>query len=76
MRLYPSLDFALVGEPDLTIRDLLDHLEGKIDERSPEIQKMFEKHDPMYKPAIKEDGSVEYAWDQGNRLAERAMKSW
>ena len=26
MRPYPSLDFALVGEPDLTIRDLLDHL--------------------------------------------------
>jgi hypothetical protein len=29
---------VLVGEPDLTIRDLLDHLENKFDERSPEIQ--------------------------------------
>jgi radical SAM superfamily enzyme YgiQ (UPF0313 family) len=58
MRPYPSLDIALVGEPDLTIRDLLDHLEGKIDERSPEIKAMFDKHDPMYKPAINEDGSV------------------
>ncbi len=59
MRPYPSLDFALVGEPDLTIRDLLDHLEGRIAERSPEIVKIFEKHDPMYKPSLKEDGSVD-----------------
>jgi anaerobic magnesium-protoporphyrin IX monomethyl ester cyclase len=58
MRPYPSLDFALVGEPDLTIRDLLDHLEGKIGERSPEIVTMFNKHDPMYKPSFNEDGSV------------------
>jgi hypothetical protein len=41
MRPYPSLDFALVGEPDLTIRDLLDHLENKIEQRSPEVQKIF-----------------------------------
>ena len=58
MRPYPSLDIALVGEPDLTIRDLLDHLEGRIDERSPEIKAMFDKHDPMYKPSFSEDGSV------------------
>lgn len=58
MRPYPSLDFALVGEPDLTIRDLLDHLEGKIDQRSPEIAKIFEKHDPSYKPSFNEDGTV------------------
>ncbi len=59
MRPYPSLDFALVGEPDLTIRDLLDHLEGRFDQRSPEIQRMFEKQDPSYKPSLKEDGSVD-----------------
>ena len=58
MRPYPSLDFALVGEPDLTIRDLLDHLEGKIEERSPEIKKMFEKMDPSYKTSFNENGSV------------------
>ena len=46
MRPYPSLDFGLVGEPDLTIRDLLDHLENKIDQRSPEIQQIFANHDP------------------------------
>lgn len=58
MRPYPSLDFALVGEPDLTIRDLLDHLEGKVEQRSPEIKTIFDKHDPMYKPSFNEDGSV------------------
>lgn len=57
MRPYPSLDFALVGEPDLTIRDLLDHLEGRIEERSPQIRTMFDK-DPSYKPSFNEDGSV------------------
>ncbi|GAB4458466.1 MAG: radical SAM protein [Anaerolineales bacterium] len=74
MRPYPSLDFALVGEPDLTIRDLLDHLEGKIDQRSPHIQKMFEKTDPSYKPALKEDGTVDMhgikgiAWRKGDEI--------
>ena len=41
MRPYPSLDYVLVGEPDLSIRDLLDHLEGKINERSEEINELF-----------------------------------
>ncbi|HEX7975057.1 MAG TPA: B12-binding domain-containing radical SAM protein [Anaerolineales bacterium] len=59
MRPYPMLDFVLVGEPDLTIRDLLDHLERKIDQRPPEILKLFEKSDPIYKPAYKEDGSID-----------------
>jgi len=74
MRPYPSLDFALVGEPDLTIRDLLDHLENKFNERSPEILTMFEKHDPGYKPSINEDGTVNMrgvkgiAWRKGEEI--------
>ncbi len=58
MRLFPNLDFALVGEPDLTLRDLLDHLDGIVDKRSPDIQQIFEKHDLYYKPSVNEDGSV------------------
>jgi radical SAM superfamily enzyme YgiQ (UPF0313 family) len=58
MHPFPSLDFALVGEPDLTIRDLLDHLENKIDQRSPEVKRIFDKHDLMYKPSFNEDGTV------------------
>ena len=74
MRPYPSLDIAIVGEPDLTIRDLLDHLEGRIDERSPEIVKMFSKHDPMYKPSLNADGSANMhgikgiAWRKGDEI--------
>ena len=74
MRPYPALDFALVGEPDLTIRDLLDHLEGRIEQRSPEIKHIFEKHDPMYKPSFNEDGSVNMhgikgiAWRKGEEI--------
>ena len=74
MRPYPSLDFALVGEPDLTIRDLLDHLEGKIDQRTPEINAMLTKTDPAYKPSLNEDGSVNMrgikgiAWRNGEEI--------
>jgi radical SAM superfamily enzyme YgiQ (UPF0313 family) len=65
MRPYPSLDFVLVGEPDLTIRDLLDHLEGKIDQRPANIEKIFAEHDPTYRPSLREDGSVDLAGIKG-----------
>jgi anaerobic magnesium-protoporphyrin IX monomethyl ester cyclase len=74
LRPFPSLDFVLVGEPDLTIRDLLDHLDGKIDQRSPEIRNLIEKCDPTYQPAIKDDGSVDMhgikglAWRNGEEI--------
>ena len=74
LRPYPALDFVLVGEPDLSIRDLLDHLEGRIDERPELIQKLLEKHDPQYKPSIREDGSVDLhgikglAWRKGDEI--------
>ncbi len=58
LRSYPSLDYVLVGEPDLTIRDLIDHKEAKIDQRSPEIQKLFDEHDPDYHPSLNEDGTA------------------
>lgn len=59
MRPYPALDYILLGEPDLTIRDLLDVLESKVDQRPANIQKIFDDHDPMYKPALNEDGTVD-----------------
>ncbi len=59
MRPYPALDFGLVGEPDLTLRDLLDHLEGRLDQRPAEIRRLFERHDRDYRPAFKEDGSLD-----------------
>ncbi len=59
LRPYPALDYVLVGEPDLTIRDLLDHLEGRLEQRSEEIEQLFAKHDPSYAPALKADGQVD-----------------
>jgi anaerobic magnesium-protoporphyrin IX monomethyl ester cyclase len=74
LRPYPALDYVLVGEPDLTIRDLLDHLENRFEERSEEIQRLFEKHDAQYKPAVQEDGTVDMygikglAWRKGEEI--------
>lgn len=74
MRPYPNLDFVLVGEPDLTIRDLLDHLEGKIEQRHENINNLFLEHDPSYEPAIDEDGKVDMhgikglAWRQADEI--------
>lgn len=74
MRPYPSLDFILIGEPELTLRDLLDHLEGKIGERSAEINKLFAKHDLTYRPSLTEEGKVELkgikglVWRSGNEI--------
>jgi anaerobic magnesium-protoporphyrin IX monomethyl ester cyclase len=74
LRPYPSLDYVLVGEPDLSIRDLLDNLEGKISERSPEIQHLFSEHDPLYEPAIDEHGELDLhkikglAWRDGDEI--------
>ena len=74
LRPYPALDFVLVGEPDLTVRDLLDHLENKIEQRPPLIQKLFAEHDPFYQPAVGEDGRVDLhgikglAWRDGEEI--------
>lgn len=72
MRGFATLDFVLYGEPDLTIRDLLDHLEGKIDRRSPEIQRMFDK-EMGYKPSMV-DGKADLhgvrgiVWRDGSQI--------
>lgn len=73
LRQFPTLDFVLFGEPDLTIRDLLDHLEGRVSQRTPEIQRLFEKQ-MGYQTALKEDGSVDMnrisglAWRKGDDI--------
>ena len=50
LRPYPSLDFGLRGEPDLTLRDVIDHLEGQQFDRPEPIEILFRKHDPAYRP--------------------------
>src|SRR5512147_3044312 len=44
MQPYPALDYGLVGEPDLTIRDLLDNLDNRVSERPENIRILFDKH--------------------------------
>lgn len=74
LRSYPVLDYVLIGEPDLTIRDLLDHLEDKVEQRPPAIAKMFDKHDPLYRPTIDPNGRVEMhgikgvGWREGEQI--------
>jgi len=73
LRAYPALDYVLFGEPDLPIRDLLDHLEKKVDQRSPEMVRIFEKQ-MGYQTAITEDGRVDMsrisglAWRHGDDI--------
>jgi anaerobic magnesium-protoporphyrin IX monomethyl ester cyclase len=74
MRAFPSLDYALLGEPDLTLRDLIDHLDGRVAERPLSIQRLFTQHDPSYRPAIWEGSIVDMkgikglAWRQGDNV--------
>ena len=57
LRPYPSLDYGLRGEPDLTLRDLIDRLEGRQFDRPDFIRTLFEKHDAAYRPAPLADGA-------------------
>jgi len=73
MKAYPALDFVLAGEPDLTLRDLLDHLEKKIDQRSAEINQIFSKQ-LGYKTSFDENQQLNMnliqgiAWRRGDEI--------
>ncbi len=58
LRPYPSLDYGLRGEPDLTLRDLIDHLEDRQFDRPEYLGRLFSAHDPTYRP-------TELAWGAG-----------
>ena len=78
MRAYPVLDFILYGEPDMTIRDLIDHLENRIEDRSPEIKAIYEK-EPGYKVAY-QDGVLDLSqirgvvWRKGDEVIVNATR--
>lgn len=80
MRPYPALDYILLGEPDLTIRDLLDHFEGKVDERPDNIKQIFAEHDLTYEPSFFEDGTVDLSgikglvWRNGEEVVVNATR--
>lgn len=82
IRPYPTLDFVLLGEPDLTLRDLIDHFEGNTGSRPPEIQRLFDRHDPDYRPAVTSEGGpiVEgirgLVWRRGEEIITNAPRAF
>lgn len=55
MEAYPTLDFAIRGEPELTLRELVDSLEGK-EPGDPQVVKLFSDTDVEWKP-LSADGT-------------------
>ena len=53
MRSFPSLDFVLCGEPELTLRELIDALEGNLIEEE-ELQRLFQAQDMDWTPEPKQ----------------------
>lgn len=49
MSAYPALDFVLRGEPELTLRELIDALEGKTG-RNETMTRLIAKSDPTHVP--------------------------
>jgi anaerobic magnesium-protoporphyrin IX monomethyl ester cyclase len=48
MRDYPALDFVLRGEPELTLRELVDVLEGRETSRPDWLVHLFKDTDPLW----------------------------
>ncbi len=49
MRDFPAVDFVLRGEPELTLRELVDALDGRMGQ-NPEIDALLKKTDPEWSP--------------------------
>ena len=49
MNAYPALDFVIRGEPEMTLRELIDALEGKTGQNE-EMESLIQKTDPVRKP--------------------------
>jgi radical SAM superfamily enzyme YgiQ (UPF0313 family) len=53
MRPHPPLDFCLRGEPEMTLRELVDTIEGRTT-FSPEIEHLYRSTDPEWSPKVAE----------------------
>ena len=80
LRAYPALDIVIIGEPDITLRDLLDHLENNLTTRPAVIQTILQKMDPEYQNSLDSDGQVDMhsikgiLWRSGEQLIMNAMR--
>jgi anaerobic magnesium-protoporphyrin IX monomethyl ester cyclase len=59
MRDYPALDFALRGEPELTLRELIDLLERRESRRPDWLEKLYKDADAEWKPSAEEPVSAD-----------------
>jgi radical SAM superfamily enzyme YgiQ (UPF0313 family) len=53
MRSFPALDFAFIGEPELTLRELVDVYEGR-QPQDARLLKLFRDTDPAWEPIVTE----------------------
>ncbi len=53
MRPHPSLDICLRGEPELTLRELVDTIEGRTT-FSPDVKHLYKSTDPDWTPKVAE----------------------
>jgi len=51
MRPHPSLDYCLRGEPEMTLREVVDTIEGRTT-FSPEILHLYKSTDPEWEPQV------------------------
>jgi radical SAM superfamily enzyme YgiQ (UPF0313 family) len=58
MRDYPALDFVLRGEPELTLRELVDALERRESQRPDWVIQLFQKTDSQWQPTTQPADSL------------------
>jgi radical SAM superfamily enzyme YgiQ (UPF0313 family) len=56
LRDFPALDFVLRGEPELTLRELIDALEGREADRPEWLNGLLKETDPTWQPIVTPSG--------------------
>ncbi|OQY48091.1 MAG: radical SAM protein [Anaerolineaceae bacterium 4572_78] len=70
MRPYPSIDFVLRGEPELTLRELVDTFEGHVGQNT-YMEELFRKTDPSWQPTILEKSDDDDAFSYQGKGKEK-----
>ncbi len=65
MRDYPALDYILRGEPELTLRELVDTLEGRQANPPEWVAALLRKADPEWTPAEQGNGAADLSRIKG-----------